>query len=150
MEWRDDKTLASQSIRDQFMMTKPGGGTVQVALGPDGYLSLLDPDGKTRYRAFIEADRGTVPLGRWQEKVGRYLAYFRSPVFAERYGAAKPFRVLTVTTSVERLANMKRVTEEAGGHTWFWFSAYAALADPAAGLGAWNMAGQAGQQKLPY
>lgn len=152
LEWFDDKTLSSLSIRDQFMVARPGGGAVQVALGPDGYVSLLDPNGTTRHRAFIEADRATVPLGRWQDKVERYLAYFRSPVFADRYKASKPFRVLTVTTSAERLANMKRVTEEAGGKTWFWFSTYAALADPAEMLHrpSWFMAGQAEPVGFPY
>lgn len=93
-----------------------------------------------------------MPLGRWQDKVQRYLAYFRSSVFADRYKATKPFRVLTVTTSAERLANMKRVTEEAGGQTWFWFSTYAALADPAVVLHrpTWLMAGQAGAVAFPY
>jgi hypothetical protein len=152
LEWLDDKTLSSISIRDQFMIARPSGDAMQVALGPDGYVSLLDPDGTTRHRAFIEADRATVPLGRWQDKVERYLWYFRSPVFADRYKATKPFRVLTVTTSAERLANMKRVTEEAGGQTWFWFSTYAALADPVEMLHrpTWFMAGQAEPVAFPY
>ncbi len=151
LEWRDDKTLASQSIRDQFTVVRPGG-TFEAAIGPDGYVSLLDPNGTTRHRAFIEADRGTVPLGRWQEKVERYVWYFRSPAFAERYGASKPFRVLTVTTSAERLANMKGVAEEAGGQTWFWFSTYEALADPADMLHrpSWLMAGYAERVAFPY
>lgn len=151
LEWLDDKTLASTSIRDQFMVVRPGG-SLQAAIGPDGYVSLLDPDGTTRHRAFIEADRATVPLGRWQEKVQRYLWYFRSPAFADRYRASKPFRVLTVTTSAERLANMKRVTEEAGGKTWFWFATYDTLADPADVLHrpSWFMAGQGAAVAFPY
>jgi len=152
LEWLDDKTLASLSIRDQFTVDRLGGGAAQVALGPDGYVSLLDPNGTTRHRAFIEADRSTVPLGRWQDKVQRYLAYFRSPVFADRYGASKPFRVLTVTTSDERLANMKRVTEEAGGQTWFWFSTYAAFTNSNKVLQHphWHMAGQEEIVAYPY
>jgi len=151
LEWLDDKTLSSQSIRDQFTVVR-SGGFFQAAIGPDGYVSLLDPNGTTRHRAFIEADRATVPLGRWQDKVQRYLAYFRSAVFADRYKATKPFRVLTVTTSDERLANMKRVTEEAGGQTWFWFSTYAALADPADTLHrlTWFMAGRVEPVGFPY
>lgn len=152
LEWLDDKTLSSLSIRDQFMVAQPGGGAVQVALGPDGYVSLLDPNGTTRHRAFIEADRATVPLGRWQDKVQRYLAYFRSSVFADRYKATKPFRVLTVTTSDERLANMKRVTEEAGGQTWFWFSTFDAIREPGSILlrPVWHMAGSKVPVCFPY
>jgi len=152
LEWLDDKTLASLSIRDQFTVPRPGGGTQQLAVGPDGYVSLLDPDGRTRHRAFIEADRGTVPLGRWQDKVRRYLLYFRSPAFAARYRASKPFRVLAVTTSDTRLGNMKAAAEEVGGQTWFWFSTYAALSDPADVLHrpTWFMAGRQEPVGFPY
>jgi len=60
--------------------------------------------------------------------------------------------VLTVTTSAERLANMKRVTEEAGGQTWFWFSTYGTLADPAEMLHrtSWFMAGRKEAVAFPY
>lgn len=47
---------------------------------------------------------------------------------------------------------MKRVTEEAGGQTWFWFSTYAALADPDDMLHrpSWFMAGQKAPVSFPY
>ena len=126
-EWIDDKSLASQSIRDQITVPTKDGGTRQITVGPDGYISLLSPDGKTRYRAFVEADRATVPLSRWNTKVWKYQLYFRSQTFQNRYGATKPFRVLTVTTSQTRLENMKRVAEDIGAVTWFWFSTYTAI-----------------------
>jgi len=60
--------------------------------------------------------------------------------------------VLTVTTSAERLANMKRAAEEVGGQTWFWFSTYTVLADPADVLHrpTWFMAGQVEGVAFPY
>ena len=152
LEWVDDLSLASTSIRDQIVVPARGGGTQQTTVGPDGYVSLLAPDGKTRHRAFIEADRATVPLTRWKNKVWKYQHYFRSKAFRRRYGATKPFRVLTVTTSQERLQNMKQATEAQGATTWFWFSTYAALTDPETVLFAptWFMAGADEPVCFPY
>lgn len=153
LEWLDDKSLASQSIRDQFAVVTTAGRRESWAVGPDGYVSLLAPDGKTRHRAFIEADRATVPLARWQVKVEKYLAYFASSVFRERYGATKPFRVLTVTTSPERMANMRRITAAVpGSGPWFWFTTYQAIVDPAALFHKplWQMAGSEERAAFPY
>jgi len=109
---------------------------------------LFSGDGGHRHNVRIRRPSGgrLEALGTWP------LWYFRSPAFADRYKATKPFRVLTVTTSAERLANMKKATEEAGGQTWFWFSTYAALADPADMLHrpSWFMAGQEAAVAFPY
>jgi hypothetical protein len=151
-EWHDDKTLSRQLISDKIVVTGPKGERQTVTVGPDGYLALIAPDGATQHRAFVEADRGTVPLSRWGQKVGAYLAYFRSNSFRDRYHARKPFRVLTVTTSSERLAHMKAITEEAGGKSWFWFTTYAAITDPDNLLFApvWHMAGADEPVCFPY
>lgn len=113
---------------------------MQVAPGPDGYVSLLGTDG------------ATVPPRRWQDKVQRYLVCFRSPVFANRHKATNPTRVLAVTSSAERLANTRRETEKAGGQTWFWFSTYAAIADPTDMLHRtlWLLAGRVEPVGFPY
>ncbi len=152
LEWIDDKSLASLSIRDTIRVRHPSGAVERMAVGPDGYVSLLSPDGQTRHRAFIEADRGTVPLTRWGRKVAAYRAYFQSEPFRERYRANKPFRVLTVTTSDTRMRNMIKVTEQAGGHSWFWFSTYERIHDPEYILlrPVWNMAGATRRVCFPY
>ena len=153
LEWRDDASLASQSIRDQFTVLTLAGRRESWAVGPDGYASFLAPDGKTRHRVFIEADRATVPLTRWQAKVEKYLAYFASSVFRERYEASKPFRVLTVTTSPERLANMRQITAAVpGAGPWFWFATYQAISDPVRLFHEpiWQMAGAEEAVAFPY
>jgi hypothetical protein len=151
-EWIDDKSLASRSIRDRITIADPDGGTRQMTVGPDGYVSLLSPDGKTKHRAFIEADRATVPLARWRTKVWKYLQYFRSREFRDRYEATKPFRVLTVTTSQERLENMKKETESLGAITWFWFSTYDAIreGDRILFQPVWSMAGHGKHVSFPF
>lgn len=153
LEWIDDLSLASRSIRDQITITTASGAKERMTVGPDGYVSLLAPDDTTRHRAFIEADRATVPLPRWKTKVWKYLQYFRSDVFKKRYGASKPFRVLTVTTSMERLQNMKAATEELGAANWFWFTTYEAIqeVDPVFFHPIWSMAGHHDAQvAFPY
>ena len=150
--WVDDKSLATHSMRDVLTVASASGGREQMTVGPDGYVALLDRNGTTQHRAFIEADRGTVPLTRWAHKVRKYLVYFRSRAFRERYHARKPFRVLTLTTSERRMANMKQVTEAAGGRNWFWFSTYEATRDPEALLFSptWWMAGADEPVCFPY
>lgn len=150
--WHDDKTLSRQLIHDRVFVEHPKDGRQTVSVGPDGYFAITAPDGVTQHRVFIEADRGTVPLSRWKEKVTAYLAYFRSRAFVDRYHANKPFRVLTVTTSPQRLAHMKAVTEEAAGRSWFWSSTYEAIADPDRLLfvPVWYMAGQGDTVCFPY
>lgn len=149
-DWRDDKTLST--YKDEVTVTGPEGRGHRVTIGPDGYVALTDRDGSTQHRAFVEADRATESLTRWREKVTGYLAYFRTPAFRDRYHARKPFRVLAVTTTPERMKNMKAVTEEVGGRSWFWFTTYAAIAQPGAVLftPVWYMAGAEDAVCFPY
>lgn len=152
LEWVDDKSLASISIRDTFRVRRPSGRVETMAVGPDGYVSLLSPDGTTRHRAFVEADRGTVPLTRWAKKVEAYRAYFQSDVFASRYQASKPFRVLTVTTGPDRLENMLATTLASGGATWFWFSTFSTLRASGTPLmkPVWRMTGSPDPAHFPH
>lgn len=141
--WVDDASLASAALQDQFDLTTSTGLTRRVAISPDGYFALTSAGSPKVYRAFVEADRGTESLTTWADKVAKYLGYFASDAFRKRYRARKPFRVLTVTTSDERLANLKRVTEEAGGKNWFWFTTVEAIGEPRTALfhPVWHMAG---------
>jgi hypothetical protein len=151
-EWIDDQSLATLSMKDRIAVPGPSGRSISTVVGPDGYVALCRSGSQTLHRAFIEADRGTVPLARWRQKVTAYLAYFRSAAFEARYHASKPFRVLTVTTSPMRLANMKEAAVEAGGRSWFWFTTYEAIRDPDQVLLAptWQMAGMTEPVCFPY
>ena len=51
-----------------------------------------------------------------------FRAYWRE--YRQRYGTDKG-RVLTVTTGERRLANLKSITEDAGGRKKFWFTTFA-------------------------
>jgi len=99
-----------------------------VKLEPDDYIHLFD--GKDRLHRFVEIDLGgetTISLRdrykSWKQKIERYLAYHKSGEYTKRFDS-RGMVVLTVTTSQERLANLIRATEAAGGEQRFWFTTF--------------------------
>ena len=110
--------------------------TIEIGLAPDHAFAIQYPDG--RFRAFlVECDRGTMPVlrnNRKQTSVQRkFLAYYhayRLGVHKERYGIGN-FRVLTVTTSPQRIATMIEAVKDlsgGSGSNLFLFADAAALA----------------------
>jgi len=134
-KWLDDRSLRQQQHRDYVWVSGPQGGKPRrVAIVPDGYVQLqVDNDD---FHFLLEADRRTV-VGQytrwggkdWTRKVRAYIAYFSPPapgqlsLYAQRFGTPH-LRVLTVTTGPTRLANLKRITEQAGGRKRFWFTTF--------------------------
>ncbi len=76
-----------------------------------------------RLDAFVEADLGTVTNRRWALRTQAYIAYRLSGRFQARHGVPS-FRVLTVTTTGRRLANLLATTRRAGGRGLFWFTTF--------------------------
>jgi hypothetical protein len=76
-------------------------------------LHFLDaPDGQNRAYFFLEADRGTMPVERssfdrtsFYRKLLAYYETWRQQIHTEHFGI-KSFRVLTVTSSAERVRNI--------------------------------------------
>jgi hypothetical protein len=95
-----------------FDAYKPGR-----VLRPDGYFRVT---GDLLYAFFLEVDRGTNNLGRWQAKVERYLDYRDGSFYQARYGLTR-FRVLATAHSPARLAHLVRVTRELTDRS-FWFA----------------------------
>lgn len=125
-EWRDERALRRVHYNETIKLKDEDGSVRPVTLIPDGYFLLETDD--SRYHQFIEIDRATSTLqvsrpGKrdWGRKVATYLEYFRSGLYQERY-QTQSLRILTVTTSEKRLAHLKKVTEEAGGRSRFWFT----------------------------
>jgi hypothetical protein len=127
LEWRDDKTLKREHTKDKVTLTGKGGATEQAAILPDGYF-VLDI-GEEIARFLLEIDRATETgqyktEGRrdWARKIRVYGEYLRPEgLYEKRYGT-KAGRVLTVTTGEVRLSNLKRITEEQGGKSRYWFT----------------------------
>jgi hypothetical protein len=127
VEWHDERTLRGTHKDEKVKITgKKGTGQYEVLLIPDGYFVLHTPDSFDHF--FLEIDRGTEPLyatdlskRAWWRKIAAYLVYYKSHAYFARYGTTG-LRILTVTTSEQRLANLKQITEEAGGKSRFWFT----------------------------
>ena len=104
--------LPEEEAYDRFFF-----GTSWRSLTPDAFLRYRV--GKQVLAAFVEVDRGTMPNRRFKEKIERYFAYDVSGRYAERYKGQR-FRVLVITSSAERLANLKNTAAQvAQRNCWF-------------------------------
>ncbi|MEZ4676469.1 MAG: hypothetical protein R2932_19765 [Caldilineaceae bacterium] len=140
--WKSDRTLLKEHKGKKVKYVGPHGGSMyQKVLIPDGYYIFSRPvtvngrTGRVLDRITVEVDMGTQTLKQrqqtikhpqrtWEHKVNAYLAYFQSNgVYAQLYGSTAG-RVLTITTSEERLRNMVQVTESVGGNERFWFCTF--------------------------
>jgi hypothetical protein len=131
LAWRYEWEIADR-IQDP---RRPG---VWLPVRPDGYLVYRTPT--RQFHALIEADLGTVTNKRWAVRVQAYVAYRLSGTFRNHYGATS-FRILTVTTTKRRLANLLRSTEKAGGQHLFWFTTWDDLATHSPFSSIWSVAG---------
>ncbi len=129
--WRQGRQIADR-------VPDPEDGTKLLPLCPDAYLCYRV--GARRSHFFLEVDLGTETNRRFREKVRAYIAYRQSGRFRERY-RAYAFRVLTLTTSQKRLANLRRAAEAAGGGSMFWFGTLQAAAHGSVRNTYWQIAG---------
>lgn len=85
---------------------------------PDGFVEYSVDD--RTFAAFLEVDRGTEALRRWQQKTDAYLQLAFSGRFQTLF-SRRFFRVLVLAPSLGRLNNLQREVQK---HTTeiFWFS----------------------------
>jgi hypothetical protein len=84
-------------------------GYVHLPVAPDAYFCLEDAKGRMYF--FLEADRATMTLKRFHQKLKAYAAYFREKGHQRKFNI-RFFRVLTVTTSAKRQANLVSLVAE--------------------------------------
>jgi hypothetical protein len=67
---------------------------------------------------------GRAPTRDWTAKIERYLTYFAGPFHVDPLwtGIAEPPRILTLTTSEQRLGSLVQATANVGGDGRFWFA----------------------------
>ncbi len=70
---------------------------------------------------FVEVDRATMTVSRWQDKVVVYHEYARSSELRKRFKTSW-FIVLTVTTSGKRILSLAECTVAVGGKRGFWYT----------------------------
>jgi len=92
----------------------------RIKLTPDGYFELLS-DGTTR-AMFLEVDLGTEALSVWEQKTAIYLQLALSGEFQKRFRQPQ-FRVLVVTDSERRLANIRSAVAKSTDKI-FWFATF--------------------------
>ena len=146
--YRIERWLAQEAIgaSPDHVHLSGANGSGRVAVIPDSYYCLHL--GSRRAHFLVEADRATVSNKRWAQRVSAYLEYVRSGQYLRRYGA-HCLRVLTVTTGVKRLANLKSTAERAGGGAIFWFSVLRdATVEAVLHQAIWHIAGQEGVHPL--
>ncbi|MDT8067956.1 MAG: replication-relaxation family protein [Terriglobia bacterium] len=83
-------------------------GYAHIPVAPDAFFGLQDAQGKMHF--FLEADRGTMTLKRFVRKLKAYAAYHRQKRQQDKFGI-RYFRVLTVTSSVERAGNLAKAAK---------------------------------------
>jgi hypothetical protein len=131
---------------DRVKVRIASGGLQSVSLIPDSYIVLKVPQGYAHF--FLELDRGTETIGRFKSKILAYTAYYQSGAYERRYNS-KSMRVLTVTSSVKRLENLKKATEEAGGKRRFWFAIQNTIStDSILHAPIWYVAGEQAKSQL--
>lgn len=97
----------------------------EISIVPDevfGLHYLAKPDGKNKAYFFVEIDRGTMPITRrdvrqtsFTRKLLSYADSYERKLHSERFGI-KNFRVLTLTTSTERIKTMQQAWESDIAH----------------------------------
>lgn len=109
IRWQEGKELWD-SIK-----VSEGGKQRRLPVCPDGLFTLQDtsrPEEKNRLHFALEADRSTTTQARFKDKIVAYWNYLQSGRQEERYGM-KHFRVVTVTLTDERAANLAQMAADA-------------------------------------
>jgi hypothetical protein len=130
--WLDELTLKRTHSTDKLRVRMSSGKTQNGVIIPDDYFVVRVAGAEIPDKAFfVETDRATETgissdesRRTWERKIRMYLEYFRpGGLYQKRYGTHRG-RILTITTSERRLANLKAVTEQAGGRQRFWFTTF--------------------------
>jgi len=115
--WRDDMEMRHARDWDSvWIQTSPAAKKKLTAVTPDSYFELATPQSRGHF--FVEADRATETIAEaWRRKILTYKEYMASGGFHKRYEVSQPetgFRVLTVTSSMQRAQNLKAAAEKYG------------------------------------
>lgn len=120
--WLYENTLRGKEYTDHVLLRDSQGKEARVAVIPDSFCVLETPRGIGYFP--IEIDRGTVTLARWHQKIQAYLTYHTNGDYQKRYDA-RNFRLLTLTTGLPRLMNLKEQCEQvAPKDERFWFTTF--------------------------
>ena len=137
IRWRDERSLRESVQRDVILEVVRDRRRPIV---PDAFFTL-DVDGR-KPSFFLELDRGHVEGPRMRARIKAYGEYYSSGLYEQQFGA-KGLRVLTVTTTDQRLENLKKWTESDKSRLLFWFTTQDLVVPNAVLRGRiWHVAGE--------
>jgi len=96
------------------------GSRYNSSVVPDAVVAILFPNREIGM-FFIEVDRATMTVNRWQSKTVVYREYSRAPELKERF-KTNWFIVLTITTSEKRVMSLAQSSVAVGGVRAFWYT----------------------------
>jgi hypothetical protein len=123
-EWLDEPVF--RGAPEYVQVTDGKGKTSEKPVFPDGYFRIKTEQGTAH--CFLEVDRATEQQSKFRPQVEVYEAYVASGQYQARF-SPKSMRVLIVTTTPERLQNLKKTVVSAGGDEKYWFTTFAQLTE---------------------
>ncbi len=87
------------------------GKLSRYSVNPDAHFSLSRTDTPASLHFFLEADRSTEDLARFQDKAKKYLAWKHLKLHTKKF-SIQNFVVLTVTLSERRMENLRLAVQE--------------------------------------
>jgi hypothetical protein len=114
--WLDDLDLKTNY--DTVVITDRDGRRREVSIIPDSYFELQVPQGRACF--FVEVDRGTETLRRFEEKVRAYESYVSSGRYEKRFGT-RSLRILTIAISRKRIESILKMVPLLEKRRLFWF-----------------------------
>lgn len=132
--WLDEREIRGTQPDQVTIIDAKTHKEIKTAVIPDSAFILAKGDKKSL--CWVEIDMGTVTVEArtwesksWVKKILAYLTYQKTAAPAQRYGHDSVARILTITTSEQRLQTLKQATERAGGGITFWFTTFQAIAN---------------------
>lgn len=116
-EWLDEPVF--RGAPEYVQVTDGKGKMSDKPVFPDGYCRIQTPQGTAH--CFLEVDRATEQHSKFRPQIEVYEAYVASGQYQARF-SPKSMRVLIVTTTSERMQNLKKTVEAAGGDAKYWFT----------------------------
>src|SRR5436853_507197 len=103
--WLDESTL-----KRWWLKNAPAGESGGSHVIPDAYI-LLNL-GQQQTHLFLELDRATMSGQRWKRRIAGYTEFLKSERLVEQFQLKSSPRIVTVTTSEQRLANLCEATRQ--------------------------------------
>jgi len=122
LSWSDEKEV--KAWKEKVDDPDNQGKTLPVT--PDSFLSLTGNKKKANY--FLEVDRATESNRRWKDKVRGYVEYVLSGKYYEKF-KSEALRIITVTTTQERLNNLLNTTKSVNHADFFLFTTFGQIKD---------------------